>query len=236
MIGALSIPEIPATAGRTTSLAFFEDLLVAHQPRLLSYIKSLVPNHHEAEDLLQRTNLILWRKRVSFKTGSNFLAWSFAIARLEACNQLRQLRRDQRVFADREEDAPATEWPRPMEEEIVDPEALLALRDCLERLPSRDLELVLMRYGTDKTLGDYARELNRRPGTLKARLFKIREHLRKCIEDELRGKERAGQAAVATSPPKREPGSCFTAATSAARAVSAVSAIVTARRRAPARA
>lgn len=236
MIENLPIPESPAPEGRPISLAFFEDLLVAHQPRLLSYIKSLVPNHHEAEDLLQRTNLILWRKRVSFKTGSNFLAWSFAIARLEARNQLRQLRRDQRVFADREENAPATEWPRPMEEEIVDPEALLALRDCVKRLPPRDQELVLMRYCTDKTLGDYAKELNRRPGTLKARLFKIREHLRKSIEDELRGKEKAGRAAVATSPPMREPSSCFTASTSAARAVSAASAIVTARRRAPARA
>lgn len=231
VIGNPSIPESPAPAGTTASLAFFENLLVAHQSRLLRYIKSLVPNHHEAEDLLQRTNLILWRKRVRFEAGSNFLAWSFAIARLEACNQLRQLRRDRRVFADQEEEAPAPEWPRASAEQTGDPDALLALRDCLKRLPSRDRELLLMRYGTDKTLGDYARELNRKPGTLKARLFKIREDLRKSIQDELRGRKRADHPAADTSPPTREPG-----ATPAARAVSAVSEIVTSRRCAPMRA
>ena len=189
MIDDISMSEGPGLAGRTASTERFEELLVALQPRLLLYIKSLVSNHHEAEDLLQRSNLILWRKRENFEPGSNFRAWAFAIARLEVCNQLRQLRRDQRVFSDHEEDFALAEGARHPESEIVNPEALNALRDCLKRLPSHDQELVLMRYATDRTLGDYAKDLNRKPGTLKARLFKIRENLRKSIEDELRRRE-----------------------------------------------
>lgn len=84
------------------SAAEFEELLIAQQPSLLNYIKSLVPNHHEAEDVRQRTNLILWQKRGSFAAGSNFRAWAFTIARLESLNQLRRQYRDQRVFSDSE--------------------------------------------------------------------------------------------------------------------------------------
>lgn len=186
MIDDVSMTEASSATGRAVPRAGFEELLIAHQPRILRYIKSLVANHHEAEDLLQRTNLILWRKRASFEAGSNFRAWSFAIARLEVLNQLRQQRRDQRVFSEQPQDLAAAECPRAPE--TVDPEVLLALRNSLKRLPSRDQELVLMRYGTDKTLNDYAKNLNRRPGTLKARLFKIRENLRKSIEEQLQAR------------------------------------------------
>jgi RNA polymerase sigma-70 factor (ECF subfamily) len=169
------------------SSAEFEALLVAHQQSLLRFIKSIVVNHHEAEDLLQRTNLILWQKRGSFAAGSNFRAWSFTIARLEALNQLRQQRRDQRVFSEQQDSEIATGMQPGIPEDDTAP--LLALRDCFGRLPSRDQELLMMRYGSDRTLNDYAKTLNRSPGTLKARLFQIRENLRRSIEDRLREAE-----------------------------------------------
>ncbi|MCW1924395.1 sigma-70 family RNA polymerase sigma factor [Luteolibacter arcticus] len=162
----------------------FEELLIAHQRSLLFYIKSLVSNHHEAEDLLQRTNLILWQKRANFAAGSNFRAWCFTIARLEALNQLRQQRRDQRLFSERSNNEAVPEIFRSAEEEDIAP--LLALRDCLERLPSRDKELLFVRYATDRPLKEYAENLSRSPGTLKARLFQLRESLRKSIEARLR--------------------------------------------------
>lgn len=162
----------------------FEDLLLAQQQPLLNYIKSLVQNHHEAEDVLQKTNLILWQKRGHFEAGSSFRAWAFTIARLEAFNQIRRRSRDQRVLSNPDiVDAPAT-GPDSADESQAD--TLKALRACLRRLPERDRELLLTRYGSDRTLGEYASKLNRSPGTLKARLFKIRENLRKGIEEHLR--------------------------------------------------
>ena len=167
--------------------AEFEDLLVAHQRSLLRYIKSRIDNHHEAEDLLQQTNLILWRKRCAFEAGSNFRAWAFAIARLEIFNQLKKHRRDRRIASEQRNEETVTENHADNFSDEGGGEALVALRDCLKRLPCRDKELLLMRYGTDRTLRDYARDLDRSPGTLKARLFRIREGLKKSMEDRLRG-------------------------------------------------
>ena len=170
----------------------FEDLLISHQQALLNYIKSVVQNHHEAEDILQKTNLILWQKRGRFEAGSSFRAWAFTIARLESLNQIRRRSRDQRVFSER--DVLETPGSDPDATDDGQLDTLKALRVCLRRLPDRDRELLLMRYGTDRTLGDYAKNLNRSPGTLKARLFKIRENLRKGIEEHLRQSEPAAAA------------------------------------------
>ena len=144
----------------------------------------MVANHHEAEDLLQKVNLILWQKRANFETGSNFRAWSFTIARLEVLNQLRQQRRDQRVFSDRKnhESSPVFDPAAEVEDEAL----LGVLKDCRERLSSRDQELLFVGYATDRPLKEYAENLSRSPGTLKARLFQIRENLRKRIEARLR--------------------------------------------------
>ncbi|HEY1120862.1 MAG TPA: sigma-70 family RNA polymerase sigma factor [Haloferula sp.] len=173
----------------TTSPVEFEELLIAHQRSLLLYIKSLVTNHHEAEDLLQRANMILWQKRANFESGSNFRAWSFTIARLEVLNQLRQQRRDQRVFSDRQnfESSPVFDPAAEGDDEAM----LHALKDCLERLSSKDQELLFVRYATDQPLKEYAENLRRSPGTLKARLFQIRENLKKSIEARLRESDMA---------------------------------------------
>ena len=169
------------------SPAEFEGLLVAHQRSLLSYIKSLVTNFHEAEDLLQRVNLILWQKRARFEAGSNFRAWSFTIARLEVLNQQRQQRRDQRVFSDRQDHESLPVFDPSAE--VKDESLLHVLKDCLERLSSKDQELLFVRYATDRPLKEYAENLSRSPGTLKARLFQIRENLRKSIEARMRESE-----------------------------------------------
>lgn len=187
------IENLSPGAPLKASFEQFEELLLAHQRPILLYIRSLVSNHHESEDLLQKTNLILWRKRECFEAGSNFRAWSFSIARLEVSNRLRQQRRDQQIYLRQQKELLASEGH--FAADAGDKDALMALRECLKRLPSRDKELLLMRYCTDRTLNDYAQNLNRSPGTLKARLFKIRENLRKSIEDYLRKAEGAKREA-----------------------------------------
>lgn len=38
----------------------------SRQDRLLAYILTLVPHRHVAQDILQETNLVLWRRRDEF--------------------------------------------------------------------------------------------------------------------------------------------------------------------------
>ena len=55
-------------------------LMVQHQRQIFSFIYSLAPNRHDAEDLLQETSLVICEKFPEFKPGTNFLAWACQIA------------------------------------------------------------------------------------------------------------------------------------------------------------
>lgn len=80
--------------------AEFVQLLTTHQNRLYGYILSLVFDRSRADDLLQQTNAVLWRKAAEFETGTNFVAWAFRIAYYEVMQYRRKQQRERLVFDD----------------------------------------------------------------------------------------------------------------------------------------
>ena len=59
----------------------FADLVRLHTSQVLAYIRVLLLNWHDAEDLFQETCLVLWQKFDEFEpAGENFLAWALRIA------------------------------------------------------------------------------------------------------------------------------------------------------------
>src|SRR5580698_2337957 len=54
-------------------------LMTQHQRRIFSYIYTLVPDRHDAEDLLQETSLVICEKFDQFD-GRDFMAWACQIA------------------------------------------------------------------------------------------------------------------------------------------------------------
>ena len=50
--------------------------IAACQDQLFAYILTLVPHRDVARDILQETNLVLWRRREEFVPGTSFVAWA----------------------------------------------------------------------------------------------------------------------------------------------------------------
>lgn len=162
----------------------FVRLLTDHQTAILAYIRSLMPGYPGARDLQQQTNITLWKKKDDFTLGTNFKAWAFSVARYQVLSQRRRLRRDGwLVFSDELAVQFADDSANSPEE--LD-HAHLALDICIKKLRNHDRELLHKRYTENITLNVYAKELDRSPGTLKARLYKIRSALRQCIRRELK--------------------------------------------------
>src|SRR3954462_13667886 len=55
-------------------------LMTRHQRQIFSYIYTLVPRRHDAEDLLQETSLVICEKFPEFEIGTDFVAWACQIA------------------------------------------------------------------------------------------------------------------------------------------------------------
>lgn len=157
--------------------------LTLHQGPILAYVRSLMGGCPGAQDILQQTNLVLWEKKDKFAAGTNFKSWAFAVARFEVLGQRKRLRRDGWLVFGQDV---AEKLAHDLEDSDTDWEnALRALEECVGKLRPQDIELVQMRYASSCGLDEYASTLQRSSGTLKARLFKIRAALRRCIESSL---------------------------------------------------
>lgn len=164
----------------------FVQAIAEHQNRLLAYVHSLLGDHTRAADVLQETNLVLWRKREEFRPGSPFLPWAFAIARMQVLAHLRDRGRD-RCLLDNdlvELLATAAEREAGRFEEIRS-----ALRGCLAALPAESRALVEGHYFGRRSIVDLADSLGRGASAVKSTLLRTRRTLAECIERRLRRAE-----------------------------------------------
>ncbi|MEO0452516.1 MAG: sigma-70 family RNA polymerase sigma factor [Verrucomicrobiota bacterium] len=158
--------------------------LTRHQEVLHAFLISLLPGSSEVEDILQKTNLVLWEKRSQFEPGTSFKSWALAVAYWEARAWMTQRKRgDWLVVND--------ELARQIIEriEVQPPQApsaaVSALKNCLTKLKDDDRLLVLSHHQHEKSLSECARIMERSPKSLSVSLVRIRKMLRQCIHSEL---------------------------------------------------
>ena len=164
--------------------AFIRDL-TENQASLRSYIISLMPGQPGALDVLQEVNITLWDKWKSFEPGTNFTAWSFAVARYSVLEHRRKLRKDHHlIFSDELLDTLSLDPEDVVPEQIE--ERQHALENCLANLSPSDRELINRRYSRGHTLEDYSREVGRSANSLRVALFRIRAALKICINRQVK--------------------------------------------------
>ncbi|MEM7699108.1 MAG: sigma-70 family RNA polymerase sigma factor [Verrucomicrobiota bacterium] len=152
------------------------------QQRLFGYIVTLLGDVHDAHDVLQETNLVIWQKSDSFEPGSNFEAWSRKIAWYQSLAFLRNRKRDRHVYDDDVMELLAQEMTEPLPDE----ERELALRDCLFQLSDAQRGLIKQRYDDGLSVKKLADGLGRKESATKMMLMRIRRSLLRCIESKLR--------------------------------------------------
>ena len=157
-------------------------LMVRHQRQILSYIYSLVPNRHDAEDLLQETSLVICEKFAEYKPNTNFLAWACQIAfwRVRAARQ--KYARSKLIFDD--------EVLQAVGHTAVDLSGELnarhaALERCLKKLDSRARDLVRARYEPGGTVDSAAHRTRRTVEAAYKALSRIRKSLMDCVTKHL---------------------------------------------------
>jgi RNA polymerase sigma-70 factor (ECF subfamily) len=159
----------------------FIHCLTDHQGRLFVYLVSLLGDVHEARNVLQETNLELWRKSADFAEGSDFAAWSRRVAHFKVLAFLRDRKRDRHVFDEALLDQLAHR-PEPAGDEE---EAHVALRRCLAALPDGLRLLISRRYGSGHSIREIARRIGKTEAATKVALSRIRKQLMHCVERRL---------------------------------------------------
>jgi RNA polymerase sigma-70 factor, ECF subfamily len=162
----------------------FVALLTLHSGRIYSFIRTLVPNRIDAEDLFQEVSATLWEKFGAYRTGSDFRAWAFQIARFKVRNYRRGRARLPHLFGDELVQKLASDYLR-MDEELT--AYFDALADCYQKLRSEDRELLDLRYLEAASVPSMAAHSGRSVDFVYKALRRIHGWLYRCIDEEVHG-------------------------------------------------
>jgi RNA polymerase sigma-70 factor, ECF subfamily len=129
-------------------------------------------NPSEAEDIAQDALLRAWRRRSTLRDADRRKQWLAAIVRNEAFRQHARVRPDPTAAIERYEGVE--------DEQVVATVEQADLHEALKRLSDRDRRLLEMRYREDLTQAAIADKLGIPEGTVKVRLHRARNRLRRA--------------------------------------------------------
>ena len=170
------------------------ELIRRHHQLVFGHLRRLGAHAAMAEDLTQETYAKAWRKIDTLREASSLRSWLLTIARNEFLQYLRS-RRPETTGLDSVPE-PVDGKPSP------DSMATTAQRDqrlheALNRLDPQLQETVALHYFQDLSLREVAEVLGVPAGTVKSRLNRALESLRKLLEQEALdyGQEATGETA-----------------------------------------
>ena len=149
---------------------------------LLRYVMSLLGNRHDAEDVLQRASLVMWRRFGSFERGTDFIAWATTVAFYEVRNFQRVTGRCRLEFDDELMETLAAERVQHVRQWCARTEAL---EHCVEKLDSANRALVVAIYTDGTQANEIARQQGCAPKTIYNKLNFIRRALAECVQQRL---------------------------------------------------
>lgn len=157
----------------------FMQLFLPMQRAICVYLRSLVPNRTDAEDVLQAAATVMWERFDDFQPGTRFDQWAYQIARFQALRYLKERKRDKLVFSDEVLDLIAD---RAATVSGDTNDALDALELCVERLTDQNRELLRMRFEPGATNRSVAGAVGRPERTVSRNLSQLYDDLLRCIQ------------------------------------------------------
>ena len=173
------LSSAPAEASEQDRAETFVALHVQNHSRLSAFVHTLVPSSwQDAEEIIQDTLVVLWRKFAEFDPGTNFFAWAARVAQIEVLNYRRRNRNHVMLFDEEVLEAVASTALEQMDDMELHREEL---ENCIKKLPERDRELVRLRYREGGDVQSAAEAVHRTTGHVQRMLRKIRAGLLRCI-------------------------------------------------------
>ncbi len=155
-------------------------LFLQHSNRLRGFILGLLPDRTLAEDVLQEVFLIVTAKAAEFHSGTDFLAWVRAIARLKV-REHRQRRFP--VAGQLTDEAWDMLAESAHEMDDVWDARREALQRCLSELAPRAREVVQLRYSAERlSLEEVAVRMSWTVGSVKVALSRAKDVLWGCVQ------------------------------------------------------
>lgn len=158
-------------------------LWTAAQPVVMAFIRSMVPHHADAEDVLQRTAYDIATRFDEYDAERPFIAWAIGIAKYKVLDHRRDSGRASAVFTDEALEHIAGAYGK-QADQLNDNAG--ALHECLKKLSDKARSLIELRYNQELKPADIADRIGTSANTVSNALSRTRQALRDCIERQLK--------------------------------------------------
>lgn len=149
------------------------------QPLVMAFIRSMVANQSDAEDVLQQTAYDIATHFDDYDPDRPFIGWAIGIAKYKVMSYRRDRGREQVVFNEDAMERMAVAYTDQADKLGDNARALEA---CLRKLPEKGRTLIDLRYVQDLKPAAIARQIGTTANTVSNALSRTREALRACIE------------------------------------------------------
>jgi len=173
----------------------FMTLVCRYQNRVHNLCYRLLGDTHEAQDMAQEIFLTIHRSLKNFRGDSLFSTWVFRIATNHCKNRIKYLGRRkyyQSTSLDQPRESEDGDMFHEMEDEKPDPESRLgsdeiqaAVQEAISSLDDDHRLVIVLRDIQDQSYEEIAEALGLKVGTVKSRIHRARNELKKKLEAKL---------------------------------------------------
>lgn len=172
-MNAMIAPHALVEAARHGDRVALERLLAVSQPDIRRYARIQCASQSDADDAVQETLWVVYRRIGALRTVTSFPAWTFAIVRHE-CGRLWRRMRGQ------------TELPPDDHPAFVDRPELELRADliaAIHSLPDKYRDVIVLRDIREFSIGEIATDLRLTREAVKSRIHRARLMIREYLQD-----------------------------------------------------
>lgn len=155
----------------------YNRLFVRYYSRLCCYVYRLLGEKEDAEDVVQELFLTLWNNRKKIAIVEDVSGYLYKMARNLALNHIRTQTNYKTILDNQEEQLPYYE-----ENSLETEEFRMALYDCINLLPGRCKEVLLLHRVKGLKQKEIADQLSISVKTIKNQIWASLQRLKKCLE------------------------------------------------------
>ncbi len=169
----------------------YKKLLERHRKAIFHIAYKIVRNSEEAADLVQETFMKAFGSLKTYRFEYRFSTWLYRIAANNAIDFLRK-RKIEALSLDRPVETrdgsvelQLPDWTHNPEFDFTRKQRRISIEEAISQLPDKYREVIIYRHNEDKSYDEIARILDIPVGTVKARIFRARELLKKKLKNAL---------------------------------------------------
>jgi RNA polymerase sigma-70 factor (ECF subfamily) len=168
----------------------YEALLKRYRHGIYNMIYQMIKNREETEDLVQETFIKAFKSLDSYNDSFAFSTWLYKIAFNHCIDSIRK-KKLKTLPLDKPIDLKEGQVRHEIRDETTSPEGSFLfmerkkrIQHTIESLPKKYKEAIILRHQEDKSYEEISEILNIPLGTVKARIFRAREMLKKQLREE----------------------------------------------------